>query len=68
MPEKFKIPNSISIMEFSEEKHKESMVIFVCERGLTSKGLANYYRSLGIKAYSLEKGFEGYKNIMKEIS
>jgi thiamine biosynthesis protein ThiI len=55
-------------MEFSEEKYKESMVIFVCERGLTSKGLANYYRSLGIKAYSLEKGFEGYKNIIKEIS
>lgn len=68
MPEKFKIPNSISIMEFSEEKYKDLMVIFVCERGLTSKGLANYYRSLGIKAYSLEKGFEGYKNIMKEIS
>jgi len=65
MPEKFKIPNSISIMEFSEEKYKDSMVIFVCERGLTSKGLASYYRSMGIKAYSLENGFEGYKNIIK---
>ncbi len=52
-------------MEFSEEKYKDSMVIFVCERGLTSKGLASYYRSMGIKAYSLENGFEGYKNIIK---
>ncbi len=65
MPEKMKIPNSLTLMDLNDEKLKNNMVIFVCEKGLTSKGLAKHYRSLGIKAYSLFEGFEGYKKLQK---
>jgi len=65
MPDKFKIHKAISFDEFDEEKYKDSLIIFVCEKGLTSKGLAKYYREKGYKAYSLEGGFEGYKKFFK---
>ncbi|MDT7892527.1 MAG: tRNA uracil 4-sulfurtransferase ThiI [Thermoproteota archaeon] len=65
MPDKFSIHKAISFNEFDEEKYKDSLIIFVCEKGLTSKGLAKYYREKGYKAYSLEGGFEGYKKILK---
>jgi thiamine biosynthesis protein ThiI len=62
LPQKF--PNSISVNEFDEEKYKDSIVVFVCERGFTSKGLAKYYRKLGFKAYSFSGGFENLKKIL----
>jgi thiamine biosynthesis protein ThiI len=63
LPQKF--PNSISVNEFDEEKYKDSIVVFVCERGFTSKGLAKYYRKLGFKAYSFSGGFENLRKILK---
>lgn len=67
MPEKMKIENSITFEDFDAEKFKDSLVIFVCKKGLTSKGIASYYRKEGIKAYSLAGGFEGYKRILSKL-
>ncbi len=63
MPEKMKIPNSITLLDLSDDILNKSTVIFVCEKGLTSKGLAKHYRKLGYKTYSLEGGFERYRKL-----
>src|SRR5579875_2186406 len=49
MPDKFKIDRAISFAEFDEDKYRNSLIIFVCEKGLTSIGLAKHYRDAGFK-------------------
>ncbi len=68
MPEKLRISNAIPINEFNIEKYKDSIIIFICEKGITSKGLAKEYREEGYKAYSLADGFEGYKRLIRSYA
>lgn len=67
MPEKMKIPNSLTLLDLTDEILNKSTVIFVCEKGLTSKGLAKHYRNLGYRTYSLEGGFEGYNKLKRSF-
>jgi len=66
MPDKLKLDRAINIEMFDEEKYKNDIILFVCEKGLTSKGLAKFYREAGFKAYSLAGGFENYKKIVQK--